>query len=117
MKIVGPLSLLLFWATACSTNSQNQDASSLVETQSGLAKQSAAHVPDDLYAMNDCNADHECIIVNGGCGSPLAISSKYREAAEPHLSNLYATVNCAAPSPAIDPPKARCRDNIFQVAP
>jgi hypothetical protein len=113
MKPTVPAILLFLSVVACSTGTHNESASPKTETHS---KATFTKVPDSLNEMNDCNADNECIIVDGGCGNPMAISSKYREAAQAHLLQIYAAVDCAAPSEQADPSIAICQENICQVA-
>jgi hypothetical protein len=110
--------LLLSSAVACSDGTQNQDASpqAKTKTQNMLAENGVNKVPDSLYKMNDCRSDNECIIVDGGCGSPMAINRKYRDAAQPHLLLIYAAVDCAAPSQEANPSIAACQENICAVA-
>jgi hypothetical protein len=108
--------LLLSSAVACSDGTQNQDASPQTKTQNMLAENGVNKVPDSLYKMNDCRSDNECIIVDGGCGSPMAINRKYRDAAQPHLLLIYAAVDCAAPSQEANPSIAACQENICAVA-
>lgn len=116
MKFKALAILLLSSAAACSDDPQNQDASPQTKTQNELPENGVNKLPGSFYKMNDCRSDNECIIVDGGCGSPMAINRKYRDAAQPHLLLIYAAVDCAAPSQEAKPSIAACQENICTVA-
>jgi hypothetical protein len=105
--------LVLLLLAACSRSPHNEGVTAQSDKHS---KATFTEVPDKLDEMNDCTANSDCIIVDGGCGNPMAISSKYREAAQPHLLMIYAAVDCAAPSEQVNPSVAVCVENVCQVA-